>query len=98
MLGAFPQPFLSGYDGKRRSAVVVSSDPSRSRRGDAASRPHRPPGAGGCERARAGRQCDDDRAARLLVRPAGAAVISFHGDPRLLLRKWPFRYRYQAAQ
>jgi energy-coupling factor transporter transmembrane protein EcfT len=27
VIGAFPQPFLNGYDGKRRPAVVVSSDP-----------------------------------------------------------------------
>ena len=36
VVGAFPQPFLSGYDGRRRSAVVVSLDPDAVARSRAA--------------------------------------------------------------
>ena len=32
VVGAFPEPFLHGYDGKRRPAVVVSSDRALGRR------------------------------------------------------------------
>ena len=92
VLGAFPQPFLSGYDGKRRPAVVVSTDP---RARAVAKRLH----------ARVVRRAPADAnvlvlgadATTIVLRgsSAGAPVrLSFHGDPRLLLRKRPFRYRY----
>ena len=75
VLGAFPQPFLSGYDGKRRPAVVVSTDP---RARAVAKRLH----ARVARRAPAdanvlvlGRERDEDRAARLLARLAGAARL-----------------------
>ena len=95
VLGAFPQPFLSGYDGKRRSAVVVSTDP---RARAVAKRLH----------ARIARRAPAD--ANVLVLGGSATTIAlhgsssgspvrltFHGDPRLLLRKWPFRYRYEVG-
>ena len=95
LLGAFPQPFLSGYDGKRRSAVVVSTDP---RARAVAKRLH----------ARVVRQAPPDtnvlvlgaRETTIALRgsSAGSPVrFSFHGDPRLLLRQWPFRYRYEVG-
>jgi hypothetical protein len=92
VLGAFPQPFLSGYDGKRRAAVVVSTDP---RARAVAKRLH----ARVARRAPAG--------ANVLVLGAGPTRIELHGsspgspvrmtfsgDPRALLRTWPLRYRY----
>jgi len=95
LLGAFPQPFLSGYDGKRRSAVVVSTDP---RARAVAKRLH----------ARVVRQAPPDtnvlvlgaRETTIALRgsSAGSPVrLAFHGDPTLLLRQWPFRYRYEVG-
>ena len=95
LLGAFPQPFLSGYDGKRRSAVVVSTDP---RARAVAKRLH----------ARVVRQAPPDtnvlvlgaRETTIALRgsSAGSPVrLAFHGDPTLLLREWPFRYRYEVG-
>ena len=95
VLGAFPQPFLSGYDGKRRPAVVMSTDP---RARAVAKR----------LRARIARRAPPD--ANVLVLGGHATTIAlrgafagspvrlvFRGDPRLLLRKWPFRYRYEVG-
>jgi len=95
VVGAFPQPFLSGYDGRRRSAVVVSTDP---RARAVAKRLH----------ARVVRQAPPDtnvlvlgaRETTIALRgsSAGSPVrLAFHGDPTLLLREWPFRYRYEVG-
>jgi hypothetical protein len=92
VVGAFPQPFLNGYDGKRRPAVVVSTDP---RARAVAKRLH----------ARLARSAPADANVLVLGGPAttitlrgsapGSPVrLSFHGDPRTLLRARPFRYRY----
>ena len=93
VIGAFPQPFLSGYDGKRRPAVVVSTDAGARA---VAKRLH----ARVVRRAPAG--------ANVLVLGGNATTIVLHGsspgspvrlvfrgDPKLLLRRWPFRYRYE---
>jgi Domain of unknown function (DUF4430) len=93
VVGAFPQPFLSGYDGKRRPAVVVSTDAGARA---VAKRLH----ARVVRRAPAG--------ANVLVLGGNATTIVLHGsspgspvrlvfrgDPKLLLRRWPFRYRYE---
>ena len=93
--GAFPQPFLSGFDGKRRPAVVVSSSPGALK---VARRLHArllPAGA------------KAPRGANALVLASGSTTISelgsspgspvrirFGGDPKALLRTWPLRYRY----
>jgi Domain of unknown function (DUF4430) len=95
VVGAFPQPFLSGYDGKRRPAVVVSTDAGARA---VAKRLH----ARIVRRAPAG--------ANVLVLGGNATTIGlrgsspgspvrlvFRGDPKLLLRHWPFRYRYQVG-
>ncbi len=92
VIGAFPQPFLNGYDGKRRPAVVVSTDAGARA---VAKRLH----------ARVVRRAPAD--ANVLVLGGNATTIMlqgsspgspvrlvFRGDPQLLLRRWPFRYRY----
>ena len=99
VLGAFPQPFLNGYDGRRRPAVVVSSDP---RARAVARRLHARLLPAGTKAAL------DANALVLGARETGIALrgpspgspvrVSFHGDPRLLLRRWPFRFRYGAAR
>ena len=100
MVGAFPQPFLSGYDGKRRPAVVVSSTRARAR-GRAA-----PARAASClRRACAPRTrtpssspaaATSDLGARL-GSPGSPVRVTFGGDPKTLLRTWPFRYRYEVG-
>jgi hypothetical protein len=92
VLGAFPQPFLSGYDGKRRPAVVVSND---ARAKAVATRLH----------ARLVRRAPADAnvlvlggdATRIALRgtsPGSPVRLVFHGDPRTLLKARPFRFRY----
>lgn len=94
VLGAFPQPFLSGYDGKRRPAVVISTDP---RARAVARRLH----------ARLLTTRGQMSGANVLVLGAGPTQIrlsgsspgspvrmTFAGDPRVLLRPRPFRFRY----
>jgi hypothetical protein len=97
VLGAFPQPFLDGYDGKRRPAVVVSSDP---RARAVARRLH-------ARLLPAGAQAPPDENALVLAGSATIALrgsspgspvrMTFGGDPRVLLRPRPFRFRYGAA-
>jgi hypothetical protein len=102
VVGSFPQPFLDGYGGRRRPAVVVSAD-SRSVRA-VARRLHArvlapgaavPAGANvlavqaGPSRARIG--FVDSTA------PGSPVRLSFRGDPRVLLRRWPFRFRYEVG-
>ncbi len=95
VVGAFPQPFLSGYDGKRRPAVVVSTDP---RARAVAKRLH----------AHVVRQAPADanvlvlggKATTIALRgssPGSPVRLVFAGDAKLLLRKWPFRYRYEVS-
>lgn len=93
VLGAFPQPFLSGYDGKRRPAVVVSTD-ARARA--VARRLH----ARVVRRAPAGANVLvlGGDATTIVLRgntsPGSPVRLVFHGDPRTLLKPWPFRYHY----
>jgi Domain of unknown function (DUF4430) len=95
VVGAFPQPFLSGYDGTRRPAVVVSTGAGARA---VAERLH----------ARLARRAPAN--ANVLVLGGDATTISvrgsspgspvrlvFAGDPKLLLRQWPFRYRYEVG-
>ena len=95
VVGAFPQPFLSGYDGKRRPAVVVSTvNGARA----VAKRLH----------ARIGRRAPaganvlvlGGNATTIVLRgssPGSPVRLVFRGDPKLLLRRWPFRYRYEVG-
>jgi hypothetical protein len=98
VLGAFPQPFLSGYDGKRRAAVVLSTDP---RARQVAKRLH----ATLVGRASVSREMSTGVNVLVLgggptgIRMAGSSPgspvrMTFAGDPRALLRSWPLRYRY----
>ncbi len=99
VLGAFPQPFLNGYGGRRRPAVVVSSDP---RARAVARRLH-------ARLLPAGTKAGPDANAlvlgagetRITLRgssPGSPVRLSFRGDPRVLLRRWPFRFRYGAGR
>jgi hypothetical protein len=95
VLGAFPQPFLSGYDGKRRPAVVVSTDP----RARAVARRLR---ARVVARAPAGANVLVLGPGRTRIRllgssPGSPVQMSFAGDPRALLGSRPFRFRYGDA-
>lgn len=104
VLGAFPQPFVGGYDGDRRRTVILTLDSSSVQ--TVARRLHATvmstgvgmvardvnvisvePGSG-------------DRASIAFTGPrtAGAPVrMWFRGDPRVLLRPRPFRFRYGTA-
>jgi hypothetical protein len=104
VLGAFPQPFLSGYDGKRRQTVIVSLDPDGVRA--VARRLHAQavgPGVGTLSRNVnvVYVQPGGGKSARLesvgAPRAGGPVKLSFRGDPKLLLRSWPFRYRYEVG-
>jgi hypothetical protein len=95
VIGAFPQPFLNGYDGKRRPAVVVSSDP----RARAVARRLRarvlPAGTKAALDANAVVLGADETSITLRGSAPGSPVrLTFSGDPRVLLRGWPFRFRY----
>lgn len=95
VVGAFPQPFLSGYDGKRRPAVVVSTDAGARA---VAKRLH----ARIVRRAPAGANVLvlGGNATTIWLRgssPGSPVRLVFRGDPKLLLRRWPFRYRYEVG-
>jgi Domain of unknown function (DUF4430) len=95
VIGAFPQPFLNGYDGKRRPAVVVSSDP----RARAVARRLRarvlPAGTKAALDANAVVLGADETSITVSGSAPGSPVrLTFSGDPRVLLRGWPFRFRY----
>jgi hypothetical protein len=96
VVGAFPQPFLSGYDGKRRPAVVVSTDAGAR---VVAKRLH----ARVVRRAPAGANVLvlGGNATTIILRgssPGSPVRLVFRGDPKLLLRRWPFRYRYEVGR
>jgi uncharacterized protein DUF4430 len=95
VIGAFPQPFLNGYDGKRRATVVVSSDP----RARAVARRLRarllPAGAKAALDANAVVLGADETGIALRGSSPGSPVrLTFSGDPRVLLQRRPFRFRY----
>jgi Domain of unknown function (DUF4430) len=95
VVGAFPQPFLSGYDGKRRPAVVVSTDAGARA---VAKRLH----ARVVRRAPAGANVLvlGGNASSIVLRgssPGSPVRLVFRGDPKMLLRRWPFRYRYEVG-
>jgi hypothetical protein len=98
VLGAFPQPFLNGYGGKRRPAVVLSTDP---RARQVAKRLH----ATLVGRATVSREMSSGVNVLVLgggptriqlagTSPGSPVRMTFAGDPRALLRAWPLRYRY----
>jgi hypothetical protein len=95
VVGAFPEPFLHGYDGKRRPAVVVSADPVAGRRlarllhGRRVSPSATLPANANVLVLRSG-------PTRFSARLAGRSVrMTFGGDWHGLLRgRYPFRFRY----
>jgi hypothetical protein len=99
VLGAFPEPFLNGYGGRRRPAVVVSSDP---RARAVARRLHaRVVPAGARAALNANAVVLGAAATGITLRgssPGSPVRLTFSGDPRVLLRRWPFRFRYEGAR
>jgi hypothetical protein len=94
VLGSFPQPFLSGYDGKRRPAVVISTDP---RARPVARRLHARLVATRVQAAGANVLVLGTGPTRIRMAgssPGSPVRMTFAGDPRALLRAWPLRYRY----
>ena len=98
VVGAFPEPFLHGYDGKRRPALVVTADPAA---GHALARLLRgrwvKPGT--ALPANANVLIVRSGPSRFSARLAGQAVrMTFSGDWHRLLRgRYPFRFRYAAG-
>jgi hypothetical protein len=101
VVGSFPEPFLHGYDGKRRRTVIVAREPDRVQ---ALARRLHASVASSSTLLLA-------RNANLLVVASGARTTArltfkgstspgspvhlvFTGDPGVLLRRWPFRFRY----
>ena len=107
VVGSFPEPFLHGYDGKRRPAIVAALDPSNVLVRAVARRLHaRPVHA----TAKIPRDANAlfisgglDGSTRFEARlrhagsPPGSPVrMLYLGDMRRLARvRWPFRFRYE---
>jgi Domain of unknown function (DUF4430) len=94
VLGAFPQPFLNGYDGKRRPVVVISTDP---RARAVARRLHARLVSTRVQSSGANVLVLGDAATRIALAgasPGSPVRMTFSGDPRVLLRPRPFRFRY----
>ena len=98
VVGAFPEPFLHGYGGKRRRTVIVAAQPDRvralARRLHARVAVH--------VRSRDVNVISVGHGARTTAEltftgstaPGSPVRLSFTGDPEVLLRRWPFRFRY----
>jgi hypothetical protein len=100
--GAFPQPFLSGYAGQRRKTVIVTPDAAGVR--SLARRLHASVasiGVGALARdvnviyvAPSRGRTSAQLAFVGPSSPGSPVKLSFSGDPRILSRRWPFRFRY----
>jgi hypothetical protein len=103
VVGAFPQPFENGYDGNRRRTVVITSNESSVRA--LARRLHATVVPAGVGMAASDVNVIEVSPGRTSARLAfsgpaspGAPVrLSFTGDPTVLLRARPFRYRYEVG-
>jgi hypothetical protein len=101
VVGAFPEPFLHGYDGKRRRTVIVAAEPDRvrvlARRLGATVAP---PGAGLLARDVnviafvPGKRTTAQLTFTRSTSPGSPVRLAFGGNPEVLLRRWPFRFRY----
>jgi hypothetical protein len=107
VVGAFPEPFLHGYDGDRRPAVVVALDPENRFVRAVARRL-------GAMRVEAGAELPHDanvlylgggttgtrfeaRLRREGAGPGSPIRMLYLGDlERLARARWPFRFRYEA--
>ena len=101
VVGAFPQPFLNGYGGRRRRALIITAEPNRVRK--LARRLH-------AKVATIGQSfpAQDVNVLEILgaspatarlsfigpTSPGSAVQLTFSGDPKLLLGRWPFRFHY----
>jgi uncharacterized protein DUF4430 len=103
-VGAFPQPFLNGYGGRRHRTVIVSPDARRVR--TLARRLHATVvgrGAGTLARDVNVISIEDAGPTSATLSyvsstaPGSPVRLSFSGDPNMLLRARPFRYRYQVG-
>ena len=99
VVGSFPEPFLHGYAGKRRRTVILGGAGVSA----LARRLHAtvaPPGAGLLARdvnvisVAAGAHTSADLTYTGSTSPGSPVRLSFTGDPKLLLRPWPFRFHY----
>jgi hypothetical protein len=103
VVGAFPQPFLSGYDGERRRTVIVSPDASRVRA--LARRLHATVVQAGVGMVASEVNVIEVSPGRTSARlefsgarsPGAPVTLSFSGDPDVLLRTRPFPYRYEVG-
>jgi hypothetical protein len=101
LVGAFPEPFLHGYDGKRRRTVILAAEPGRVRA--LARRLHAsvaPPGAGLLARdvnviaVVPGARTTAELTFTGARSPGSPVRLAFSGDSNVLVRRWPFRFRY----
>jgi hypothetical protein len=101
VVGAFPQPFVNGYDGRRRRTVIVAGQPVQVRA--LARRLHAsvaPPGAGLLARnanvivVAPGARPTAEMTFTGPISPGSPVRLAFSGDPKILLRRRPFRFRY----
>jgi Domain of unknown function (DUF4430) len=104
VVGAFPQPLLGGYDGRRRQTVIVSLDPEGVRA--LARRLHAKvvgPGAGTLSTNVNVVYVQPGGGEQASLEPVGGPTaggpvkFTFRGDPKRLLEAWPFRYRYEVG-
>ena len=103
VVGAFPQPFENGYDGKRRRTVIVTSDEPSVR--GLARRLHATVSQVGVGMVASDVNVIEVSPGRTSARlefsgaasPGAPVTLSFTGDPRVLLRARPFRFRYEVG-
>jgi hypothetical protein len=110
VVGAFPEPFLHGYDGKRRPAFVAALDPNnplvravarrlRARAVLATKRLPRDANALFLAGALTGATRFEARLRSAGASPGSPVRMLFLGDMRRLAReRWPFRFRYEVRQ
>lgn len=102
-VGAFPQPFVNGYGGKRRRTVIVAPDESSVR--GLARRLHATITQVGVGMVASDVNVIEVSPGRTSARlefagaasPGAPVRLSFTGDPQVLLRARPFRFRYEVG-
>ena len=102
VVGAFPQPFLNGYDGKRRRTVIQTSNSAQVR---ALARRLHATVTSNSLNVRGTNLIEVLPGKKLTARleftgstsPGSPVRLTFRGDPKLLLRRWPFRFRYSVS-
>jgi Domain of unknown function (DUF4430) len=99
VVGAFPEPFLRGYGGKRRSTVILTSDSAPVQ---ALARRLHATVTSNSLHVRGPNLIQIVPGEKMTARleftgstsPGSSVRLIFTGDPKLLLRRWPFRFRY----